>query len=347
VTAIKPAEVDRFLARPDPAVRVVLIYGPDDGLVAERTAAFAKTVTGGSGDPFSLTRLDSGEIADDPARLADEAHAIPMFGGQKAIVVRHSGNRQIQGPVGELIDNPPTDSWVVIAAGEMRADAPLRKLCESRKEAAAIPCYSDSGRDLDRIIQEETALAKLSISDEARDLLKSLLGADRMASRSEVSKLCLYAADDRRIETDHVREIVGDTSAFATDEAVDAAALGDTENFDRAFRRLLASGTPGFVVAGAALRHFGFLHRARAAFDEGTPAKSLVSRARPPIFFQRQPKVERQIALWPMGRIERNLALLDQAIVDSRLRGAISDDVIGQALSLIAASGAALRRSAR
>ena len=33
---IKSAEIDRILTRPDPAVRLVLIYGVDEGLVAER-----------------------------------------------------------------------------------------------------------------------------------------------------------------------------------------------------------------------------------------------------------------------------------------------------------------------
>src|SRR5690606_4693129 len=223
----------------------------------------------------------------------------------------------------------------VIAAGELRKDAALRRLCESRPGAAAIACYSDTGRDLERILNEELAEAGLSITSEARALLISLIGSDRLASRGEIRKLCLYAAGTEAIGVDDVRAIVGDASAFAVDEAIDALALGDTDNFDRSFRRLLASGTPGFVIAGAALRHFAFLHRARAAYDDGTPAKAVVSRARPPIFFQRQAAVERQIGLWPKLQIERVLDGIDRAILESRLRGAISDVVVGQALSLI------------
>jgi DNA polymerase-3 subunit delta len=128
------------------------------------------------------------------------------------------------------------------------------------------------------------------------------------------------------------------------DEAVDALALGESGDLDRAYRRLVASGTPGFVIAGAALRHFDFLHLARAAYDSGTPAKALMMKARPPIFFQRQARVERQIALWSLPRIERALAHLNETMVESRLRGAISDEVIGQALTLIATLASPGRR---
>ena len=65
----------------------------------------------------------------------------------------------------------------------------------------------------------------------------------------------------------------------------------------------------------------------------------------PPIFFSRKPNGERENALWPVARIERALANVDQAIVDSRLKSAIADEVIGQTLGLLAAVGASLRRS--
>ncbi len=44
----KAFEVDAWLARPDPKVAVVLLYGPDRGLVAERARAFASWIASSS-----------------------------------------------------------------------------------------------------------------------------------------------------------------------------------------------------------------------------------------------------------------------------------------------------------
>lgn len=341
---IRPAETDRFLNKPDPKTRLVLFYGPDDGLVAERSMNFVRKVLGGSADPFALVRLESNEIADDPGKLSDEAHSVPLFGGTRAILLRISGNRNINPSIEAVLDNPPRDAWIAVTTGELRKDAPLRRLCEAHENAAAIPCYVDSVRDLDRMIDEELSASSLAMAAEARELLHTLIGSDRLASRAEVKKLCLYAMGGGEITIADVRAAVGDASAFDVDEAVDALLLGDVGTFDRAWRRLLAANTPGFVVGGAILRHLTFLHRARAEFESGTPVKTLVARARPPIFFQRQPAVERQIALWPLERIERAIAHLDEAIGESRLRSAITDEVLGQALTLIGAVAAGLRR---
>ena len=39
----------------------------------------------GDADPLRLTRLDGDAVARDPGALADEAYAVSMFGGSRAI----------------------------------------------------------------------------------------------------------------------------------------------------------------------------------------------------------------------------------------------------------------------
>ncbi len=341
---IKAADADRFVAGPDPARRVVLIHGNDEGLVAERARRFAAAVIGDGGDPFAHVRLDAAAIADDPGRLADEANAVPLFGGQRVITVSLSGARSILPAVEAVLAAPPGESWVVIAAGDQRKGSALRKLCETHERAAAIACYADSGRDLDRIIDQETTASGLMITGEARTALREMIGADRMASRSEVAKLCLYAADAGTITIDDVRAIIGDAAASAVDTAIDDAALGDASGLDRVYRRLSAAGVAGAVILGAALRHFNFLQKARAACDAGATAETVVARASPPIFFQRRNAVLRQLTIWNGAAIDAALTRLDSALFDSRLHGAIADEVVGQALQAVAAMAGRARR---
>jgi len=333
MTQLKSGEADRLLAKPDPSVRLVLIYGDDEGLVAERAEKFTAAVTSKDGEHL---RFDPAWLSDNPGRLADEANAIPMFGGKRAISLRVSGNRAIEGALAAILDAPPEDSWIVVTAGELRKTSPLRKLAEASKAAWSIACYADGERDLDRIIDEEMRAAKLAIADDARAALRSLIGSDRMISRSEVQKLALYAAGSATVTLDDVRAVIGDAGAFATDEVVDAVADGNATALDLAWRRLLAAGTPNFLILGAVTRHFTYLEKARAAFDGGEAPEALVRRAAPPIYpFSRQPAVARQIERWSPARIARALAALDQALLDSRVHGNLSDDVVGQALQLV------------
>jgi DNA polymerase-3 subunit delta len=87
MVAIKAHEADRALAKPDPAWRLVLIYGPDAGLVSERAAALARASVDDANDAFQLVRMDGDDVASDPLKLVDEANTIGLFGGRRAIRV--------------------------------------------------------------------------------------------------------------------------------------------------------------------------------------------------------------------------------------------------------------------
>src|SRR5437868_14378004 len=143
-------------------------------------------------DPFSLVRLDGDELAAEPSRLVDEAMTVPLFGGRRAIRVR-AGSKNFASGVETLAEMPLKDCRVVIEAGELRPESPLRKACERARTAVAIGCYPDGERDIAKLIDDEMKASSLRIAPDARAALMSLLGGDRQASRNELRKLALYA----------------------------------------------------------------------------------------------------------------------------------------------------------
>src|SRR5271167_4633721 len=184
MVALRGRDIDAYLARPDAGRPIILLYGPDAGLVRERADALLKSAVDDINDPFSLVRLDGDELSAEPSRLVDEALTVPLFGGRRAIRVR-AGSRSFASGVDTLADMPLKDCRVVIEAGDLRPESPLRKACERAKTAVAIGCYPDGERDLAKLIDEELRAANLSITADARATLVTLLGGDRQASRNE------------------------------------------------------------------------------------------------------------------------------------------------------------------
>src|SRR5262245_11329240 len=198
MVALKASDVDRFIARPDPARPIVLVFGPDVGLVRERADALIKASVADPNDPFSLARLGGDDLAGEPTRLVEEANTIPLFGGRRAVWVK-AGSRNFAPAVEALIASTTPDCRVVIEAGDLKRSAPLRTLCERAKNAAALPCYADAERDLVRLIDSEMREAGLTISPDARAALVPLLGGDRLASRHEIGKLALFTRGKPRV----------------------------------------------------------------------------------------------------------------------------------------------------
>src|SRR5438874_389335 len=209
MVAIKAADVDAFVARPDPARRVVLVFGPDAGLVGERVRAILAASVDDPNDPFALARLEGEELTAEPSRLTEEALTMPLFGGRRAVWVR-AGSRNIVPAVEALLAAPSPECRVVIEAGDLKRNSPLRVVCERAKNAAALVCYADTERDLARLIDDELRAAKLTIAPDAKAILAALLGGDRLASRNEIRKLALYAHGRERIEVYDVLAVASD-----------------------------------------------------------------------------------------------------------------------------------------
>src|SRR6516225_8178506 len=163
MVALRGKEIDGFLARPDAGRPIILLYGPDAGLVSERADALIASAVDDPNDPVSLVKLDGDELAAEPSRLVDEAMTVPLFGGRRAIRVR-AGSRSFASGVDTLADTPLKDCRVVIEAGDLRAESPLRKACERAKTAVAIGCYPDGERDLAKLMDEELRAADLRIT---------------------------------------------------------------------------------------------------------------------------------------------------------------------------------------
>lgn len=345
MVALKPSEVESFVRRPSDRAPVVLVYGPDDGLVAERAAAIVKAAAGKADDPFSLVRLDGADVVSDPARLVDEATTVSLFGDRRIVWVRDCGARNILPAVQPLLDRTDTGSLVVIEAGDLKKGTGLRKKVEDHPTALALPCYADTAQDIARLIDQELKEAKLEIDRDARESLEAHLGADRLASRGELRKLCLYAHGTGRITHADVAAIVGDASAFAMDELIDAVAGGDVVAADLTLRKLEASGTHPSVAGTVLIRHFQLLERARAEIGPGRGAAEVVERLQPPIFFRRRPAIARQLGLWSKERLARALDHLDEMMRQTRQKPQLAEAIVSEAtLKLARAAAVAARR---
>ena len=337
MTAIKPADVDRFIARPDPAQPIVLVFGPDAGLVRERVDALVRASVDDPNDPFALARIEGEELSANPSRLVEEAHTVPLFGGRRAVLVK-AGARNISAAVETVIATPSNECRIIIEAGDLRKNAPLRALCEKAKVAVVLPCYVDGARDLERLIDEELRAAHLTIAPDARAALSALLGGDRLASRSELRKLMLYAKDQKAIAFADVMAVVADASALALDGVIDAAFAGHTAEVETEFGKARASGSSPAAIVSAAIRQVANLHKMKLAVEGGDSIEFAMKRGAPPVHFSREKQVGEALRAWTPPRLLRAMEQLAGASLDIRRNAPLGEAIAQRTLLSLAVS---------
>jgi DNA polymerase III subunit delta len=328
MVAVKTSEADRFIARPPPNIFLYLVFGTDAGLIAERVGKIIAHSVTDTKDPFQFLRLAGDDLAADPLRLADEANTIPMFGGRRAIAIDAAG-KNFTAALEPVLAKPPLDCTIVIEAGALKRDAPLRKLCEAGPGAAVIECYPDSAKDIAQLIETELRADNLAIDPDARTLLASLLGENRLMTRAEIQKLALYARGAGTVTEDHVAAIVADASILALDAAINGAFEGDLAAVEKTAERVFSEGGDYNALLGAALRHATALHRARLDAETGRSGLGAG-------FGRRNAAMERHLRHWPSDRLARAIIALNQAIGKARREPKLADQIALRALWALA-----------
>ena len=82
-----------------------------------------------------------------------------------------AGRRVNANALKPLVEGGKLEGFLIVEAGSLRPDEALRALFEKSAAAAAVACFADEVRDLDAMVSEVLAAAKLQITPEARKLL--------------------------------------------------------------------------------------------------------------------------------------------------------------------------------
>ena len=343
MVAIKPAQAATFTKALEPRIVAVLLYGDDAGLVSERARAAANAIAARTKPPGEILRIEDADLDTNPDRLHTELQTVSMFGGAR--VVRTSTSRKINTNLLKSLLEPGTLAGaLVVEAGALRADEPLRKLFEGSAIAAAVPCYPDEARDLDSIVKDAFAQARIEIAADARQLLVSRLGADRALTRSEIDKLLLYAHGSAKVTAEDVDAVVGDASEQAIEAILFAVSGGNGRKAVIELDRAVASGESPQGIIVMTLWHFQRLHRLRGMIEAGRSFEDAARAMRPPLHFKSRELIAAHTRMWDQQRLDRAIAILSRTAKQARLSSALEATLTERMMLELAAMVAPPRR---
>ena len=305
---VSTSEADKLQNAPPKTWAAVLYFGPNAGLVRERADKTSRAIVPDLSDAFRIADLGGDVLKKDPARLADEAAAIAMFGGRRVVRVRDAIDGLADIFESYLSDHKG-DALVVVEAGDLTKASALRKVFEVAKSAAAVECYDDRPEEAGRLIKDTLAEVGWKIEPDALAYLSEALSLDRRLLRAELEKLTLYLGlgkADSVLTRAQAQSLIGDSGSVEADEIADAVAAGDLKALDALIAKAADAGISWTGVVGATLRLFQRL----AAFSESGGGG-----------FSSSPYGQRmaaQLRGWDRPRLIAAMKLLAQAEADTR-----------------------------
>jgi DNA polymerase III subunit delta len=341
MVALKGRAIKSFLAGRDKAVAAVLIYGPDGGLVRERSDALARFIVEDFKDPFNFIELTDADIKAEPGRIGDEAAALSFTGGERVVRLRTSGEASAKSvatfikdlDAGHVLPN----GIVLIEAGELPPRSGLRKAFEKAKRAAALPCYIDGPGDVREMAAAAANAEDLRFDEDALDLMVAILGEDRGLSRAEINKLIVYKGPKSlrsgpgTISLEDVRASLVSGLGDALDDSAGAAADGNPARLAAALHKAATAGVAPVSLLRALQRQFSRLKAASDNVERGESAASAMKKLRPPVFFAEQRAFEARLYKWRGAKLDKALRMLIDTEFEAKTTGAPQRELVERA----------------
>lgn len=291
---LEARRIETFLRNPG-AVRAVLLYGDDVGLIRERSAQITRAVAGSADDPFRVVELG----AEAGVAIATEMAGLPMTGGRRVVRVRQATD-QLAARVADVLEGPGP-GLLILEAPDLAARSRLRSLFEQAPNVAAIGCYSPDDAARAQTIRGLLVADGVTMDAETLPWASGQLGGGNAAMTCrEVEKLILYVGPNGHVDLETVIACVGDVAGASLEDSLHAATAGDVAGADRALEVALNEGVAAVSVVRTALGHVHRLERVVQQLAAGKGMAEAIRQARPPVFFRRAAQFERAVRLWTL-----------------------------------------------
>lgn len=333
MVGVRSQDADALLIALPPDISVVLVFGTDPGLISERVRLVIKATGIDTRDPFQPIRLSGAEIAADTSRLLDEANTLGLFSSERCILIE-LGAADVSEALEIVLREVGTDFKIVIHAGVLKKDAPVRKVCERHRFAIAVECDPDTEVDLARMVDAEATTAGIILARPTKNAILKSLGADRLSTRSELAKLMIYAHGQNSLTVDDVEHLLSNASSVALESTIQFAFSGNMRGLENSCKRLLSAGTDGSTILATALREAIALHQFCSSTDRsGNFDQSLQRYNRG---FGRKPLAIDILQKWNLEKATRAMHILTSSLGPSRRDAGLSRELAMRVLWSVA-----------
>jgi DNA polymerase-3 subunit delta len=289
------ASIGRAVDQPASAVRFYLFHGPDEA----QSRALAARLLQALGAAKAI--VAAGAVKSDPATLVDEASAMSLFGGKRAIWIEPA-TRDIEDGVAALLEAAVVESVVVAIAGTLPRTSPLLKLAEASPAALTFAAYAPEGQDAERMVIDLGRRFGLKLSPPVAARLADASGNDQAIVAQELEKFALYLGASpeapRELDTDAIDAVGAENAEGDFQRLADLAMSGEVDELADQLARLPSGGSEAIPVVRSLQRRLLMLAPLRARVERGERPDAVMTSLGKSLFFKDQAKVRRMLSRW-------------------------------------------------
>ena len=327
------ATLGRSLDQPDPTIRFYLFHGDNHGA----SRGLAEQLLKGLG--AEKLGLSGAAMKGDPGLLADEAGAIGLFDGARALWVEPAAE-DIVVATDLLLQLAAVESPTIAVAGSLRKTSALLKLVEGHALALSHVSYPLEPREADRLVVELGRAEGLRIAGDVASRVASGAGNDEAIIATELAKFALFlgASSTAPRELDHATvDALGVDNGEGNWRGIGDLALdGQINQLAHELHQLAPGSSEVVPIVRSLQRRLLQLTPLRARIEGGERLDNVMTSIGKSLFWRDKALIKRLLSQWSAAQLAQageRAAQLERQLMLSPVPG---EAVLGEELLAIA-----------
>ena len=295
---------ERFAKKPDPACAFALVFGDDEGVVADTANALIKAWE--KAQPSKVLSLDEDDVKREPAQLFDALEAVSLLGDGSIIRIRTKGEKLFS-LLKDVLDLPPerVAAKLVVQNGSLNTRSKLRTAFEAAPNAAALHLFSDTAADMSDLVRQFLSGRSVEITPDALSLFVGGLPGHRSLANAEMEKLAVYAHNlGRAVSVEDIRALCETNADESARRAVLLALSGEPESAQAELDRVVDAGLSPISLVRLFEMEASRMLEAHALQGDRDGA-NVGMKLKPPVWRSDWPAFQARLRKWPAPRLTR------------------------------------------
>jgi DNA polymerase-3 subunit delta len=312
---LSKSAIGRAVDQPSADIRFYLFYGPDE---AQSRALAIRLLEALGATKFTLA---TSAIKSNPALIADEASAMSLFGGKRAIWIEPA-TRDIEDGVTALLEAPVVESPVVAIAAALQKSSGLLKLAEAAASALAYASYLPEGDEAARMVSDIGRRFGLKIAGSVAARIAEAAANDQAIVSQELQKFALFIDASplapRELEHAVIDELGTENAEGNALRLGDLALIGNIDELTAELDRIPPGS--GIPAVRALQRRLLMLAPARARVDRGERVDAVMTSLGKALFWKDKPKIQAMLSKWrsaDLSTIAERVGVLERSLIFS------------------------------
>ena len=280
---------------------IFLLYGKNEGL--QNQTLKENFIINFKGE---VLKYDEQEFIVNYENIASEILTKSLFKDEKLIIISRASDKILR-YIEELSYKKITDLKIVLKSSQLDKKSKLRSFFEKSKKLVVTPFYEDTDKSLAYEIEKFITKKKIKISRESVNLIISRSGGDRGNLNSELEKILNYSTTNNKIEFDTIKKLTNLVENYSVGELADDFLLKNKRGIAKILNENNYSSEDCMLILRTILnkskRLLGIIEQNKISNN----IDSVISKARPPIFWKEKENVKLQAKSWKIEELKKKI----------------------------------------